>query len=114
MRVLKPGGLLLATLCAARDQDWCHDASSGWCYTDASLRRLFNLPESAPSNYARYDELFTSLKNCAELRDNLAAFYFHSGDNGMPWGKWDPQYQPVGVCKIKRLAGRIDAIQNEH
>ena len=38
----------------------------------------------------------------AELRDNLASFYFRSGDNGMPWGKWDPQYQPVGVCKVKR------------
>ena len=31
----------------------------------------------------------------------LAAFYARSGDNGMPWGKWDPQYQPVGVCKVK-------------
>lgn len=101
MRVLKPGGILLATLCAGRDQDWFHEPSSGWCYTDASLKRLFGLPENADSNYARYDELFEGLRNCAELRDNLAAFYARSGDNGMPWGKWDPQYQPVGVCKIK-------------
>ena len=35
------------------------------------------------------------------VRDNLARFYFQSGDNGMPWGKWDPQYQSVGVRKIK-------------
>ncbi len=29
MRVLKPGGLLLATLGAARDQDWFHEPSHG-------------------------------------------------------------------------------------
>jgi SAM-dependent methyltransferase len=102
MRVLKPGGVLLATLCAARDQDWFHQPSQGWCYSDHSLRRLFDLPADTPSNYSRYDELLTALVSCAELRENLAGFYFRSGDNGMPWGRWDPQYQPVGVCIVKQ------------
>jgi SAM-dependent methyltransferase len=101
MRVLKPGGVLLATLCAASEQDWYHEPSAGWCYTEGSLCRSFNLPEDTSSNYAQYDELLVSLRNCAELRDNLADFYSKSGNNGMPWGKWDPQYQPVGICKIK-------------
>jgi SAM-dependent methyltransferase len=101
MRVLKPGGVLLATLTAGKDQDWWHEASSGWCYTDRTLRRLFDLSPDTPSNYERYDELFAALKNCAELRDNLASFYFTSADKGLPGGVWDPQYQPVGVCKIK-------------
>jgi ubiquinone/menaquinone biosynthesis C-methylase UbiE len=101
MRKLKPGGQLLATLCAGRDKDWFHEPSRGWCYTDTTLRRLFELPEGTSSNYTHYDELFNSLKECAELRDNLAKIYFRSGDNGMPWGRWDPQYQPVGVRKIK-------------
>lgn len=100
-RVLKPGGLLLATLGAARDQDWLHKPSRGWCYTDNSLRRLFDLPSDIPSNYTQFDELLNSLRNCAELRNNLAKFYFRSGDNGMPWGVWDPKYPTVGVCKIK-------------
>jgi SAM-dependent methyltransferase len=103
MRVLKPAGLLLATLTAGRDQDWWHAASSGWCYTDTSLRRLFKLPPEVPSNYAHYDDLFAKLKNCAELRDNLARFYYQSTDKGMPNGVWNPEYQPVGVCKIKRV-----------
>jgi len=102
MRVLKPEGALLATLTAASDQDWWHEASSGWCYTDASLRRIFALPADLASNYDRYDQLFSALYDCAELRDGLAGFYFRSGANGMPWGKWDPKYQPVGVCKIKK------------
>ncbi len=101
MRVLKPGGVLLSTLGAARDQDWYHEPSRGWCYTDQSLIRMFNLPPDTPSNYDQYDQLFIELQNCAELRNNLAKFYFQSGDNGMPWGRWEPRYQTVGVCKIK-------------
>lgn len=102
MRVIKPGGVLLATVNAARDQDWWHEPSSGWCFTDGSLKKLFELPQDVPSNYQRYDELFAALSNCSELRDNLAGFYFRSGNNGMPWGKWEPKYQPVGIRKIKR------------
>jgi SAM-dependent methyltransferase len=101
MRVLKPGGFLAASLNAAREEDWWHEPSSGWCYTDDSLRRLFCLPPDLPSNYDRYDELLAELRDCRELRDGLAAFYFRSGNNGMPWGKWSPQYIPVGVLKIK-------------
>jgi SAM-dependent methyltransferase len=101
MRVIKPGGVLLATLTAGKDQDWWHEASSGWCYTDVTLRQLFDLPVCTTTNYARYDELFAALKGCAELRDNLASFYFRSEEKGMPGGVWNPQYQPVGVCKIK-------------
>ena len=104
MRVLKPGGALLATLGAAREEDWFHEPSQGWCYTEASLRRIFDLPAGTPSNYADYDLLFERLRNCDELRDNLASFYSKSGDKGMPWGIWDPKYQPVGVVKVKRDA----------
>ena len=105
MRVIKPGGLLLATLGAAKDEDWFHEPSKGWCYTDTSLRRIFKLSNDTPSNYAEHDLLFQALKENETLRDGLAGFYFESGDNGMPWGKWDPQYQPVGVLKQKPLEG---------
>lgn len=101
LRVLRPGGALLATLCAAEQQDWLHEPSQGWCYTDTSLRRLFALADDAPSNYARYAELFQALRECSELRNNLARFYYRSAEGGMPWGVWDPKYQPVGVCKVK-------------
>jgi 2-polyprenyl-3-methyl-5-hydroxy-6-metoxy-1,4-benzoquinol methylase len=103
MRVIKPGGVLLATLGAARDEDWFHEPSKGWCYSADTLKQIFNLSPHVPSNYEQYDSLFSELRDCNELRDNLASFYFKSGDNGMPWGNWDPQYQPVGICKIKRV-----------
>lgn len=101
MRVLKPGAKLLATLTAGRDEDWFHQPSRGWCYSEASLRRIFGLSSTVRSNYDQYDQHFEALRNCTELRDHLASFYARSADNGMPWGVWDPQYQPVGVCKIK-------------
>ncbi len=101
LRILKPGGKLIATLVAGKNEDFWHEPSQAWCYTDESLKQIFDLPEETPSNYSQYDSLFESLRDCAELRDGLAKFYYKSGTSGMPWGKWDPQYQPVGVCKIK-------------
>lgn len=107
MRVLKPGGKLVATLGAATDHDWFHEPSQGWCYTEVTLRDIFDLSTDCQSNYDRYDELFEALRNCRELRDNLADFYFKSGNNGMPWGNWDPRYQPVGVVKVKNF-GKLE------
>ena len=101
MRVIRPGGKLIATLGAAKDGDWFHKASQGWCYTEATLRDAFGLSDDCASNYDQYDELFQDLKECAPLRDQLADFYRHSGNNGMPWGVWDPQYQTVGVTKVQ-------------
>jgi ubiquinone/menaquinone biosynthesis C-methylase UbiE len=101
MRVLKPGGVLLATLGAAKDKDWYHEPSNGWCYSEETIRRVFDISSEVSSNYDQYDQLFEALKDCSELKKNLASFYFRSGDNGMPWGKWNPRYQPVGICKFK-------------
>jgi SAM-dependent methyltransferase len=101
LRVLRPGGVMLATLGASREEDWFHEPSRGWCYSEGTLRQAFGLSPGTPSNYAKYDELFDALRSCQELRENLASFYTRSGDNGMPWGVWDPRYQPVGVCKVK-------------
>ncbi len=101
MRVIRPGGRLVATLGAAKDVDWYHRPSQGWCYTESTLRDAFGLSDDCDSNYDQYDDLFQDLRECAPLRDQLADFYRHSGDNGMPWGVWDPQYQTVGVTKVK-------------
>lgn len=101
MRTLKPGGKLLATINAAKERDWYHQPSQGWCLCEESLREIFNLSNQAPANFNQYDDLFSSLCQCSELRRNLAKFYGRSGDNGMPWGVWEPQYIPVGVLKVK-------------
>jgi len=100
VRVLKPGGMLLATLGASGGEDWYHEASSGWCYSEATLRRLYHLSEDTSSNYDQHDRLFEKIRTCVELKEKLAPFYTHMPNSGMPGGIWDPQYQPVGVKKI--------------
>ena len=68
---------------------------------------LFDLPQIPLQIMTDHDELLNSLKSSTELREKLAQIYFQSGDNGMPWGKWDPQYQPVGVCKVKPIGPEL-------
>ncbi len=104
MRVLRPGGVLLATLGAAKDQDWYHEPSKGWCFTEGTLKRAFGLGNDILSNFSDYDVLFHRIQGNQELKDNLAPMFFESGENGMPWGIWDPKYQPVGVLKVKHAS----------
>jgi ubiquinone/menaquinone biosynthesis C-methylase UbiE len=101
-RVLRPGGILTATVGAAKT-DWYHKPSRGWCFSEATLRQLFGLSASTPSNYDQFDEILESVRRNDELRLNLAQSYFRSGSNGMPWGKWDPQYLSVGFRRQKPL-----------
>jgi SAM-dependent methyltransferase len=104
LRVLRPGGQLIATLGAARAEDWFHTPSRGWCYTEQTLRRVFGIGPSVMTNYDQFDALFQRLRDSEQLRRNLADFYYRSGENGMPWGVWDPLYQPVGIRKVKPAA----------
>lgn len=102
LRVTKPSGRVFVTVSASLSADWFHEPSKGWCYREETLKRLFRLPEGVESNFSRKDELFSEFrKEGNELHKRLDSVYFESGDNGMPWGVWDPKYLPVGVCKFK-------------
>lgn len=102
LRVVKPGGLLCLTVGASTGGDFFHEPSKGWCYSEASMKKLFRLPEAAESNFSRAGRLFREFKEEGnELQKRLAPFYFKSGDNGMPWGKWDPKYLPAGILKYR-------------
>lgn len=93
---------MVATMNAAKNDDWYHEPSMGWNYTENTLKDLFSLPEQLASNYDQYDKLFNDLKNSKKLQERLSVSYYKSGNSGIPWGKWDPKYQPVGIVKIKR------------
>ena len=102
LRVLKPGGLLLATLAAARDEDRYHEPSGGWCLTEQSQRSIFALSPNSRSNFSEYDSLLRKIRENKVLPERLAPMFFRSGDNGMPWGIWDPKYMPVGIQTRKK------------
>jgi len=97
-RVLKPGSAMLITVSATDKQDWYHDQSKGWCFTDTTLTQLFSL-QRPRSNFDLFSRHFKELQSCSHLQRNLDPNYYRSGNNGMPWGKWDPRYQPVGIRK---------------
>ena len=97
-RVVKPGGQLFVTLSAARDRDWFFDACQGWCLTEATIASLFRLGDYR-SNYREYDRLMEGLRQSRVIRRRVSPFYRTSATNGLPWGHYDPKYQPVGVRK---------------
>jgi SAM-dependent methyltransferase len=101
MRVLVPGGRIVATLGASPSDDWFHEPSRGWCYSEATLRRAFGIDPTVSTNFADYASLLYQYQANEELRARLPALYFRSGSNGMPWGHWDPKYLPVAVAKVK-------------
>ena len=112
-RVLKPGGRMLITLSATGGADFYHQPSQGWVLSEATLRRVFGL-DGFISNFNRFDKIFANLKNNRELKESLSPFYFKSGDNGMPWGRWDPQYMPVGIEKVRLLPKENHALTALH
>jgi hypothetical protein len=99
-RVLKKGAPMAITLSAARGSDWYFKPCEGWCLGDRTIRELFGMGD-CPSNFERYDELFTKLRRSGEIKGRISRHYKVSGENGLPWGVYDPKYQPVGVFKRK-------------
>ena len=99
-RVLRPGGAMHVTISGSTKEDWFHEPSKGWCFSEQSITDHFALADPQ-SNFAEAEALFARLRQGDGLKEHLAGFYFESGNNGMPWGKWDPQYFPVGVRKWK-------------
>ena len=100
-RVTKRGASMFITTSAVKGRDWFHEPAHGWCFSEATLARLFHLI-NPKSNFDRYDEFFADLVKNEYLRNNLSRFYLHSGKGGLPWGEWNPLYYPVGVVKYNR------------
>lgn len=101
-RVTKEEGLLVCTVSATdKSADWFHPQSKGWCYTEDTLTSVFGL-DVPVSNFSEYSEIFKKLQINQFLKEHLAPEYFKTENNGMPWGIWNPQYQPVGIKKTRR------------
>lgn len=98
-RVIKPDGFIAITTSASSKADWYHDPSKGWCYSFPSIIRFMGLPKNTSNNYERYHNISKKYLQSQELKGRLSSHYFVSGNNGMPWGVWDPKYIPVGIFK---------------
>lgn len=94
-RVLKPDAQWAVTTSATDSAETIyHEPSLSQCFSEDDLKRLF---AAGPANSQRPTSILQKYQNCTYLQTHLASFYKSSGKNGMPWGKWDPQYIPVGL-----------------
>jgi len=99
-RLLKPNSCMLITTSVTKDKDWYFKACEGWCFSLESLKEIFGL-EACEHNYNQYDFLFEKIKNNELIKRRISKVYFASGDNGLPWGIYEPKYQAAGIIKIK-------------
>jgi ubiquinone/menaquinone biosynthesis C-methylase UbiE len=100
-RVLKPDQPMIITTSAAEHEDWFHQASEGWCFSRQTLSDLFEESGKSGQGYEDYEARLSEYRDNAYLKNHLAGNYFISGNNGMPWGAWDPKYIPAGIIAIK-------------
>jgi ubiquinone/menaquinone biosynthesis C-methylase UbiE len=98
-RVLKVSGSMIITTSAAESQDWVHTPSRGLCFSPSTLIDVFSLPRSKEYSQEVYRDILRSYKDSRFLERKLGSGYYVSGNNGMPWGVWNPEYIPVGIVK---------------
>lgn len=92
-RVLKPDHPMIITTSASEKETWFHEPSRGLCFSAEDLGTLFTVSPA----WGSYPEHLQAIRESAQLRELLHPSYLLSGNNGMPWGKWNPQYVPVGI-----------------
>ena len=93
-RVLKPNSAMYLTVSASHPESGFHEPSHSRLLNEQDTTKVYDLDSQAESNFDDYNSIFDGLKQSKYLKKWLAKMYFQSGDNGMPWGKWDPGYQP--------------------
>lgn len=97
-RMCKPEAKIAVTTSGTeRKKTWFHHPSKGYCFSEHDLQTVFGaIPEEG--NYPA-NEMIGKYRSCLYLKNNLAKFYSKSGKNGMPWGKWNPEYFPLGLAR---------------
>ena len=97
-RICKPDvKIAITTSATEQETSWFHHPAQGYCFAESDLEKIFGARPDA-SNLPVGD-LLEKYRACTYLKDNLADFYYESGENGMPHGKWDPLYFPVGIIR---------------
>ncbi len=96
-RVVKPNARWAVTTSGTeKSETWFHEPSQGNCFSSTDIGDIFEAISKGEQNPI---EILQKYQNNSYLKENLAKFYFKSGKYGMPWGKWDPKYIPVGIFK---------------
>jgi hypothetical protein len=100
-RVLKKDAHMFLTISAA-PENTRHEASNSWLMNESEIASRYGLQNGYATNFSAYDEIFQKICRSERLQRWLASFYFQGEKNGMPYGVWNPQYQPVAIRKKNR------------
>jgi len=97
-RLVKPEGHWAVTTSGTEQAEtWYHDSSLGYCFSESDLAKIFRAHSVGNANP---ENVLRKYHDSRYLKENLAYHYWLSGQNGMPWGKWNPAYIPVGVSEL--------------
>lgn len=96
-RVLKPGAWTHITVSATYPHSAFHEPSHSWLLNEEDAQRTYLLRPGYHTNFSEFPAILAALKKPKYLEKWLSLQYFRSGTNGMPWGRWDPQYVPMGI-----------------
>ena len=80
-----------------RKETWFHKPSKGNCFSGDDVEKLFG---ATGLTLHDGEEVMREYRQCKYLKSHLAQFYAKGSENGMPWGKWDPQYLPIGLSMV--------------
>lgn len=97
-RVLKKESPMFITTSASKDETWYFKPAEGWCFSESDLISIFQLNQPE-SDFSDYDRIYQDIFINDYLKKNIPRHYFHSPHGGLPFGKWDPKYIPVGIEK---------------
>lgn len=99
-RILKKHAPMIITTSATNEASWWHEPSKGYCFSEFELKNIFNLSD-CQSNFKTYKKVLLDIKNSDFLKAKMPSYYINNPNCGMPFGKWDPKYVPVGIIKYK-------------
>lgn len=97
-RVLKPGSCILITTSTTNKKSWFHKPSRGWCFSRKCLNQLFNV-DMKNNKWKNYQKVFNNIDKNYYLKNNIPDYYYYTKKCGLPYGKWEIVYLPVGIKK---------------
>jgi ubiquinone/menaquinone biosynthesis C-methylase UbiE len=99
-RILKPNSSMFITTSVTNDVCVFDNPTKGYFYDERTLVSIFNLDEYS-SNFNSYSEIFDHINKNKFLKKMIPFNYKKTPNCGMPYGKWNIRYLPVGITKIK-------------
>ncbi len=102
-RLVRSGGTwALTTSGTEHEVGWFHEGAQGQCFSAADMQAVFG---AAPAGGPDAATVLQAYRDNDFLARRLAPVYARSDRNGMPWGRWNPSYVPVGVFSDPPMPG---------